>query len=575
MRSGILSKNIDNFTLLHYHQSKTASEERVMNKSFKHALYAAVCRGAEFRAKAEAFLGVPLLRLALSDKSGTPFESEYRLDKNGYFIENIPKERYLTDTPRKNGERIFDIRDYGASPDAHFKVNREAINRAISEASGTGGGVILVDGGEYTCANIRLKSHVTLRIERGSALSNITYDLDRAENGGFHALSENKVTGHNGFIFADNEEDIVIEGPGKLKGNGAAYCQPQKDSSLFYPLDTFDLKTYISEHRKRIMMGRDHEMSRYFIMAINHCRNVTVRNLEIYESGSWTCRMDGNENLTFDSVIINNNIRVANSDGIDVMGGKNTLIKNCFIATGDDGVCLKTDPDSEPLENLTVENCEIMSLANCFKIGTATYHDISDITVRNCRFFMPGIAGGYGGIAIEATDGGTVKDIDIENICMDHVTSPFVIWLGYRRDGSSLKNVRISDIKADGCDIGCSITGYRKGGKVFSVKNVSLENVEIKYRRAKEHVRIFAGRGAYEGPLNMGGYPESTRVSHMYIKSHSLSPYFDLPSCGLFVRNTDGLSVKNFKVASRSENKRPFSNFKYKEEYNIKNLSLL
>ena len=545
-----------------------------MKNSFKHTLYAAVCRGAEFRAKAEAFLGIPCLRLVLSDKSGTPFESEYRLDKNGYFIENIPKEKYLTDTPRKDGERIFDIREYGASPEADFKVNREAVNTAIYQAYKAEGGVVLVSGGEYACANIRLKSHVTLRIEKDSALSNIPYDRDRAENGSFHTLVENRVTGHNGFIFADNEEDIIIEGPGKIKGNGATYCFPQKDSSLFYPLDTFDLKTYISEHRKRIMMGREHEMNRYFIMAINHCRNVTVRNLEMYESGSWTCRMEGNENLTFDSVIINNNIRVANSDGIDIMGGKNTIIRNCFIATGDDGVCLKTDPDNGPIKNLTVENCEIMSLANCFKTGTATCHDISNITVRNCRFFMPGIAGGYSGIAIEATDGGRVKDIDIEKICMEHITSPFVIWLGYRREGSALENVRISNVKADGCDIGCSVTGYRKGGKVFSVKNISLENFEIKYRQAGEHTRIFAGHGAYEGPLNMGGYPESTRVSHMYIRSHNLSPYFDMPAYGLFVRNTDGLSVKNFSVVPRSVNKRPFSNFKCAEKYNIRNLHI-
>ncbi len=545
-----------------------------MKKGVKYKSESAAVRLAALRALTGAVLGVPYLHLALSDKSGAAFCSKYRLDKDGYFIENIPREKYLTDAPIEKGKKVFDIKDYGASPHANFKINREAVNKAIAEASKAGGGVVLVGGGEYTCANIRLQSNVTLHIERGSALCNITYDCDRRENKPFHSIPENTAIGHNAFIYADNAENIVIEGPGKLKGNGATYCYPQNDGSLFYPLNTFDLKVYISEHRKRIMMGREHEMNRYFIMAANYCKNFTVRNLEIYESGSWTCRMEGNDGLIFDGVIINNNVRVANSDGIDIMGGRNTVIRNCFIATGDDGICLKTDPDNPPLDGLLAENCEIMSLANCFKVGTATCHDISNVTVRDCYFFMPGIAGGYAGIAVEATDGGKVRDINIENIRMDHVTTPFMIWLGYRSEGSELENIRISDVTAAQCDIASSVTGYNKNGEIHRIKNILLENISVTYREAEEMIKIFAG-GAYEGPLNMGGYPESTRVSHMYIRSHTLSPYFDLPACGLFARNADGLTIKNFSVMPRRVNKRPFTNFDDAERYNIENLSIL
>lgn len=527
---------------------------------------------AAIAAAAGAILGIPYLHLMTADKSGTAFESKYHLDKNGCFIENVPREKYLTENHTTVNEKTFDIRDYGASPNADFKVNRKAINKAISEASKAGGGVVVVNGGEYTCANIKLQSNVTLRIEKGSALSNITYDCDKEENTEFHLSPDNNVIARNALIYAENAENITIEGPGKLKGNGATYCKHQKNSSLFYPLSTFNLKVYITEHRKRIMMGKEHEMTRYFIMAINYCKNVTVRNLEIYESGSWTCRMEGNDSLTFNGVIINNNIRVANSDGIDIMGGKNTIIKNCFIATGDDAVCLKTDQDNDPIENVVVENCEIMSLANCFKIGTATYHDIYNVTVRDCYFFMPGIAGGYSGIAIEATDGGKVRDINIENIQMEHVTTPFMVWLGYRKEDSELENVSISHITATDCDIASSVTGYKKNGEVYSVKNVTVENINVTYREAKEKTNIFLGSGAYEGSLNMGGYPESTRISHMYIWNHTVSPYFDIPVYGLFARNVNGLTVSNFTVTPRSTNRRPFSNLDKSEKYNIINL---
>ena len=212
-----------------------------------------------------------------------------------------------------------------------------------------------------------------------------------------------------------------------------------------------------------------------------------------------------------------------------------------------------------PVEGVLVEDCEIMSLANCFKTGTATYNDISDVTVRDCFFFMPDIAGGYSGIAIEATDGGEVSDILVENIVMYRVTSPMLIWLGYRHDGSSLHDVTVRDIVAVECDIASAVTGYEEA----SVNNVTLSNFDVSYREATEDLNIYQGNSAFCGASNMGGYPEITRVSHQYILSHELSNYWDLPVYGLFVRYADNVSVTDFNVKPRSANTRPMTNFDF------------
>lgn len=376
-------------------------------------------------------------------------------------------------------------------------------------------------------------------------------------------------------IYAENQENIIIEGPGKLKGNGATYCFEAQDTSPFYPLDTFNLKTFVREHRKRIMFAKEDEMTRDFIMAVNYCRNVTVRNPEIYESGSWTCRMEGNENLLFERVVINNNVRVANSDGIDIMGGKNTVIKNCFIATGDDAICLKADPGNDVLEDVVIENCELMSLANCFKAGTATCNDIKNVLIRNCYMFMPGIAGGYAGISIQSTDGATTKNIRCENITMENITTPFVIWLGYREKGSRLSDIVIKNIFADNCDIASSITGFKKHGEIHYAENITIENINVTYRQAKEKTCIYKGNDAYDGYLNMGGYPESTRISHMYILNHEKSLYYDLPVYGLFVRNAKNVKVRKFNVVPRRSNKRNMTNTDKPEKYNLSNCSIL
>lgn len=500
------------------------------------------------------------IRMLKCDKAGEPFESKYKMNDTFRFIENIPFEKYLTDENEPSDLPIFDIRDFGADVSADFKTNRTAINSAVEKASKSGGGIVLVSGGKYLCANIKLMSNVTLRIEKGSALTNIAYDTDRRENTQWHSIPENNTIQRNAFIYAENAENITIEGSGRLEGNGATYCNKAEDNSPFYPLKTFNLKAYIYESRKRIMFAKEHEMQRYFIMAINYCKNVKVRNLEIYESGSWTCRMEGNENLLFDRVVINNNVRVANSDGIDIMGGKNTVIQNCFIATGDDAVCLKTDPDNNAIDGLEVRNCELMSLANCFKIGTATCNNIRNVTVEGCYMFMPGIAGGYAGIAIQATDGAVTENVHIKNVKMENITTPFSIWLGYRESGSRLRNITLENIESTNCDIASSITGYSRHGKEHKVENVTLKNISIKYREAKERTCIYRRNKVYCGYLNMGGYPESTRVSHIYVISHKCSPYFDLPVYGLYTNHVSNLTVENMSVVPRSCNKRPLKN---------------
>ena len=51
-----------------------------------------------------------------------------------------------------------------------------------------------------------------------------------------------------------------------------------------------------------------------------------------------------------------------------------------------------------------------------------------------------------------------------------------------------------------------------------------------------------------------------TRVSGFYKDSHELSPYWELPVYGLFVRHINGLRVKNFVCCPRSCNTRKADN---------------
>jgi polygalacturonase len=496
------------------------------------------------------------------------FEPTYIMDETNDFVKDIPKENYLHQVVPAEGEIIFNIIDYGASTTNDFTSNRDAIQDAIDAASVVGG-VVLVTGGNYKTTSIELKSNITLRIDANASIINPTFEENKA-------LDQADRISSYGFVFSNNADNITIEGPGKICGNGATYCYQAEDDSKFLPMDVFNLKTYIIEHRKRIMMGKEDEESRSYILGMVNCSDVNIRNIEIYEAPAWTCRLEGMGNLLIEDVVINNNVNVANSDGFDIEGGRNITIRHCFIATGDDAICIKTDNiNIPPLEGILIEDCEVMSLANCFKIGTGTWTDVSDVTVRNCFFFMAGIAGGYAGIAIESVDGGNIHNININNITMEGVASPLLIWLGYRNPGSKLEDITITNITATNCDIASAITGYEKNSEITYIKNVILRNFNITYREANESLDIYDNEaGAYEGDMNMGGYPEITRVSHRYILNHTMSDYWDLPVYGLFARHVDGLTVENFLVNARASNTRPMNNIQNAEDrVDVKNVT--
>lgn len=60
--------------------------------------------------------------------------------------------------------------------------------------------------------------------------------------------------------------------------------------------------------------------------------------------------------------------------------------------TADDGIVLKNPGTTRgEMSNITVKNTDVMSVMNCFKIGTETYHDISDVTVKDWTSLIDGV----------------------------------------------------------------------------------------------------------------------------------------------------------------------------------------
>lgn len=472
------------------------------------------------------------------------------------FCDNIPFKDYLYDE-LLSGEYV-NILSYGAGEKQDYIVNTRAINKAIADMNAKGGGAVLVPEGTFTFSRIEMKSNVTLFIK--GTVKCVDYETNKISESplAFGEIHDVASRARYGFIYSDKADNITICGGGKIDGSGASYCQKAKFPQAMEPPSTFHLKSYIMNFRGRIRFEKENS-GRVNLIELRHGKNIDIHNIELYETACWTCNLFECENISIRDTVINSNFHVANSDGFDLSCCSNATIKHCFVATGDDGICVKADGDKN-IENILIEDCKVMSLANCFKIGTTVYRDVKNVTVKNCEFFMDKTVGGYSGISIQSDCGGNVKNITVENIKMKGITSTFLLWLGNRRNikPGSLENVTLKNITAEDVSLPSAITGTVHEGTVYKVKNVNIENIDISYRDTDEEIYIRDGGVGYEAMLE---YPEITRLSSIYQFSHEESPYWELPVYGLYLRDACELNIKNFKCKPRQINTRPCFNF--------------
>ena len=442
---------------------------------------------------------------------------------------------------------------YILSEEGVLETNSAAANTAIIKSildEATGSIIIYVDG-NYKINPIELRSNTTIMIQENCSLIGPTYD-DSLDNNISFTVNNTTI----GLLYAFDKNNISIYGPGSIVCNGTTYTDEAEDSSVFAPLTEFNVKERVLEARKRIRSALT--SNRPHAVYFSACSNIKFNSFKIEDSANWTCKFIDCNKIDIQDLVIDNNLHVANADGIDLVSCQDVNVFHCFIATADDGVCVKANGRLKS-EDIKVNYCTIISMANCFKIGTETYQDIKNVSVLNCYFMLPsGVCGGYAGVAIESADGSSIYNVTVDNIYMSGISSPFLIWLGSRgatlgeaASVGSIQKIKITNITSNNCELPSAITGCEYDGANYRVKDVLIANFVANYRNTAEKLNV--GDGKDED--GMTGYPEITRVLHFYFMSHEKSKYNDLPAYGLFARHVDGIEVNNMKINPRSSSK--------------------
>src|SRR5579862_4385635 len=124
------------------------------------------------------------------------------------------------------GARVYNIVDFGAKGDGKTLAT-QALQSAIDACNKDQGGTVLVPAGVFVIGTVEMKSNVTLHISAQGKL------LGSADGKQYHAADAIPLRGDStlndgnvGLIFGVNADNVTIEGPGTIDGQGAQFRSP-------------------------------------------------------------------------------------------------------------------------------------------------------------------------------------------------------------------------------------------------------------------------------------------------------------------------------------------------------------
>ncbi|MEO6850532.1 MAG: glycosyl hydrolase family 28 protein, partial [Mucilaginibacter sp.] len=256
-------------------------------------------------------------------------------------------------------------------------------------------------------------------------------------------------------------------------------------------------------------------------------KRVIVKDITIRNANDWTFDLNACDNVKVLGISIDNDMRIPNSDGIDMYDSKNVIIANCDIRAGDDGIAVIST------NNLSVTNCNITSRSCGIRIG---YNGFNNSDSGGLQFDNIRIYGANRGIGIFQRIKGNISDMLFSNMIIDSRLYPGEWWghgepihisavpgLGSKEVGT-LSNIRFTNIIARG-DEGVVLYGSAES----TITDVRFENVQLTITR-----------GAFTD-INGGNFDlRATNDPKLGIFKH------DIPA--IFATHVNGLAIKGMDV---------------------------
>ncbi|MBC8038941.1 MAG: glycoside hydrolase family 28 protein [Opitutaceae bacterium] len=329
--------------------------------------------------------------------------------------------------------QIFNVLDFGAVADGRTD-DAAAIQRAVDAAHAAGGGRVAIPAGATVRAgSFQLRSNIDFHVAAGATLLSAT-GIEAFPHRVFEFGPEAE---KRYWIGAKHAENITLSGGGVIDGQCRAFALEENEHAI--------TKTY---------------RWRPATTCFEDVRGVQVRDLTFRDAANWTLHFVGCEDIDVHDVRILNDLKFPNADGIDPDHCRRVRIARCHIVAADDCIVLKnTEPYAKygPCEDIEITDCRLESVSSAFKIGSESVDAFRRVRMSNC-----GIERSNRGLAIQLRDGGSVEDVEFNNITVEtrrfapgwwgSAEAIYVTALGRnaRTTVGTVRNVRFNRIRCRG-----------------------------------------------------------------------------------------------------------------------------
>ncbi len=363
---------------------------------------------------------------------------------------------------------------YGATGNGST-IDSGAINNAIAAvsgsatASGSGPGLVYIPPGNYLSETVQLQSNVILYLAGGAVILGATGGYDTREYyPGDSPWTSYQDFGHTYFndslVVGKNLNNIGIEGPGEITGNGNLSTSVNNESQ--YALGEADKAVTLVLCTNIILSGGTVTSSGHFGILAQGCTNLYMNDYHIMSSSS--------------------------RDAFDLIQSSHCYIYNSVIQGSDDAMCLKSDYAlgyTQACSDIRVDHCWILSTGNnATQFGSETTGNFTDVMFTNLYLTEAGKAG----IGITSNDGSVIDGVTYCGITETNCAAPIFMKLSDRGSApgdppaGGIKNISILDVTStnswDGGEhYSSTIFGYPSvsGSPSIPIQNVVVDNVLV------------------------------------------------------------------------------------------------
>ncbi len=449
------------------------------------------------------------------------------------------------------GARLYNVRDYGAKGDG-ATLDTAAVQAAIDACYRDQGGTVLVPAGVFVIGTTELRSNVTLHLAAGATL------LGSADGTQYHAVDAIPLSGDStlndgnvALIFAVKAQNVTIEGPGTIDGQGKQFLSPSRGVAPPAGIS--------GAHRP-------------YHLLFHQCTGLTLRDIFLTASAFHSVRIIQSSFVKLDGIRIYNRVN-HNNDGFHFISSQYVHISNCDVQCQDDACALFGS-----CKYVTVTNCSFSTRWSVFRFGGG---EAENITVSNCLIYET-----YGcPIKMRCGPHSRFENISFSNLVMKNVTGPISIGLGPqpRRPTANVgedtaptaqaappgivRNISFSGIQATVCvPVQLADAPFTSGYNPGEIKScIALNGVDS----FLEGISFSDVHVTYPG----GGTAEEASVRNV---PEVAGEYYEngiLPAYGLYARKVRGLTLNNVRFELAAPDLRPAVVFDHVEDASVSGLS--